>query len=300
MRAPRSARRAPTGSVAAMAIRVCPLCQAEFLEYKNTCTHCGVALVDPSEDVDIRLLEDDEQVIYDLSAWPLDAQTETSMIFAESGLPHLWDGTDLIVPSVHEDAADTLLERIEDQFGLVDAEEREMLAEREAEDADEESAGDSSGGETEYDLEGWAAARRMELVERLVELGIAHHWEDECLVVPTAREDEVDALLDEMDGIEPGPASSAPSTQIDPAAIASVLFLTAERMRKGKVDSTKYAELLDALDAAEPAQPPFGVDPNVWMQALELGEDLADAVADDTDEIEEIASNLYTVLRPLI
>ena len=280
-----------------MAIRVCPLCQAEFLEFKNTCTHCGVALVDPSEDVDIRLLEDGEQVIYDLSAWPLDAQTETSMIFAESGMPHLWDGTDLIVPSVHENSADTLLERIEDQFGLVDAEERDMLAEREAEDADEESAGDSSGGETEYDLEGWLPARRMELVERLVELSIAHHWESECLVVPTAREDEVDALLDEMDGIEPG---ASPSARIDPAAIASVLFLTAERMRKGKVDAAKYAELLDALDAAEPALPPFGVDPNLWLQALELGEDLADAVAEDTEEIEEIASNLYTLLRPLI
>ena len=74
-----------------MSIRVCPLCQAEFLEYKNTCTHCGVALVDPSEDVDIRLLEDDEQVVYDLSGWPIDAQTDTSMLLAESGLPHLWD-----------------------------------------------------------------------------------------------------------------------------------------------------------------------------------------------------------------
>ena len=33
---------------------------------------------------------------------------------------------------------------------------------------------------------------------------------------------------------------------------------------------------------------------------LELGEDLADAVAEDTDEIEEVASNLYALLRPLI
>ena len=280
-----------------MSIRVCPLCQAEFLEFKNTCTHCGVALVDPNEDIDIRLLDEDEQVIYDLSAWPLDAQTDTSMLFAESGLPHQWDGTDLIVPAVHEPAADRMLERIEDQYGLVDAEEREMLAEQDAEDVDPESVGDSSGGETEFALDGWDAGRRMELVERLVELGIAHHWEDELLIVPTDRDDEVEAVLDEMDGIEPDPG---PRANLDPAVIASTLFLTAERMRKGKVDAAKYAELLEALDAAEPALPPFGFDPNVWMQALELGEDLADAVAEDTDEIEEIAGSLYDLLRPLI
>ena len=35
-------------------------------------------------------------------------------------------------------------------------------------------------------------------------------------------------------------------------------------------------------------------------QMLELGEDLADAVADDTDAVEEIAANLYALLRPLI
>lgn len=280
-----------------MSIRVCPLCRAEYLEFKESCNHCGVALVESGEDIDIRLLDEDEQVVYDLSAWPIDAQTETAMVFAESGLPHLWDGTDLIIPEVHEESADRMLERIEDQFGLVEEEEREMLAEEEAESADPESVGDTSGGDTEFSLDGWDSSRRMELVERLVEIGIAHHWEGELLVVPTDRDEDVEAILDEMDGIEP---RSESSHHIDPAEIASVLFLTAERMRKGKVDATKYAELLEALDAAEPAQPPFGVDPNLWMQMLELGEDLADAVAEDTDEIEEVASNLYTLLRPLI
>lgn len=281
-----------------MAIRVCPLCQAEFLEFKNTCTHCGVALVDPTEDVDIRLLEDDEQVVYDLSAWPIDAQTDTSMLFAESGLPHLWDGTDLIVPAAHEESADRLLERIEDDHGLVSAEEREMLADQAA---DEAGAADSESGEglTEYDLADWPTSRRMELVERLVELGIQHHWEDECLVVPTGRDEEVDSILDDMDpdGMD---TRIEDRETMDPREIASVLFLTADRMRKGKVDANRFSELLAALDASEPSQPPFGVAAAVWMQVLELGEELADAVADDADEIEEIALNLYNVLRPII
>jgi hypothetical protein len=283
-----------------MAVRVCPLCQAEFLEFKNTCTHCGVALIDPSEDVDIRLLEEDEQVVYDLSAWPIDAQTETSMLFAESGLPHQWDGTDLIVPEIHETSADRLLERIEDQFGLVSDEERDMLAEESAEQSDEEPGSGVYGRDTEYDLSDWPTSRRMEMVERLVELGVPHHWDDECLVVPTTRESEVDGILDEMgEGVEGAPAAPA-GERIESSTVASMLFLAAERMRKGKVDARTYGDLLENLEGADGNQPPFGWDPKVWEQALELGDDLADAVAEDTDEIEEIASTLYALLRPLI
>ena len=221
-----------------MSLRVCPLCQAEFLEYKNTCTHCGVALVDPSEDVDIRLLEDDEQVVYDLSGWPIDAQTDASMLLAESGLPHLWDGTDLIVPAEHEESADRLLERIEDAYGLVGDEELDMLGEEAAEarvDAGvTEGSEDSSGGETEFDLAGWTVAQRMELVERLVELHIPHRWEGPLLVVPTVRDDEVEALTDEAEGID------AEAEVIEPREAASLMFLAAQRMRKGKVSADQY------------------------------------------------------------
>lgn len=280
-----------------MAIRVCPLCQAEFLEFKNTCTHCGVALVDPSDDVDIRLLEDDEQVVYDLSAWPIDAQTEASMLFAESALPHQWDGTDLTVPSVHEMSADRLLERIEDQFGLVNVEEAARLAAIDADSRDADADDDGASGETEYDLIGWETSRRAELVSRLVELGIPHRWEDDMLVVPTVRDEEVDGILDEMEGVEPG---AGDSESIEPAEIASTLFLVADRMRKGKVDAERYGRLCEVLEVAEPSQIPYGWDPAVWLQVLELGEELADAVADDSDEIESAAAALYDALRPLI
>ncbi|MFM8528470.1 MAG: hypothetical protein ACKOD2_02125 [Ilumatobacteraceae bacterium] len=280
-----------------MAIRVCPLCQAEFLEFKNTCTQGGVALVDPAEDVDGRLLEEDEQVVYDLSAWPIDAQTETSMVFAESSLPHQWDGTDLIVPAVHEESADRLLERVEDQFGLVSDEELERLAEAEAELRDPESIEDTSGGETEYDLIGGETSRRAELVSRLVEVGIAHRWEDDMLIVPTPRDGEVDEILDDMEGVAPGERATA---SLEPAEIASTLVLVADRMRKGQVDAERYGRLCEVLEVAEPAKIPYGWDPAVWQEALELGEDLADAVADDTDEIESVATSLYDVLRPLI
>ena len=174
-----------------MSIRVCPLCQAEFLDYKTACAHCGVALVDPTDDVDFRLLEDDEQVEYDLSGWPIDARTDTAELFAESGLPHAWNGTDLVVPEVHEESADRLLERIEERYGL-------------ASDGGSESAGSAGdSGETEFDLEDWDTNRRKELVEHLVDAAIPHRWEGDLLVVPTDAESRTEAILDEMDGVAP-------------------------------------------------------------------------------------------------
>ena len=181
-------------------------------------------------------------------------------------------------------------------FGLVSAEEREMLAEQSDESADPDSAGDSAGGHTEYDLIGWDTARRAELVSRLVEVGITHHWEDDMLVVPTVREVDVDAIFDEM-GEGDG---SGVRSDLGPTEIASTLFLVAERMRKGKIDAERHERLLEAVGSADPSRAPYGWDAAVWQQALALGAELAEAVADDTDDVESIAGSLFALLRPLI
>ena len=55
-----------------------------------------------------------------------------------------------------------------------------------------------------------------------------------------------------------------------------------------------------ALDDAEPSQPPYGVERSIWEEALECGEDLADAVADDTDELEGLADRLFGLLRNFV
>lgn len=310
-----------------MSIRVCPLCQAEFLDFKTTCTHCGVALVDPTEDIDFALLDDDDKVIYDLSGWPIDAQTDTSMMLAESGLPHRWDGTDLIVLADHEDAADQMLERIEDEYGLSDADDSDSdddddvdggRADGDDDDDTVQATGTRGGNadrsgdsgdtpdETEYELPNWPTVRRMELVERLVELHIPHRWEGDLLVVPTVREALVDEVLDEVEGgdafdLDLGASASAVSgEELSPAAVLSALFLAAERLRKGKVDASSYGELIDSLEGANPERPPFGIESSVWGRAIELGDELADAVADDAEGFEEIAEQLFVLLRPLV
>jgi hypothetical protein len=323
---------------------VCPLCQAEFLEFKTVCTHCGVALLDPSDDTDPRHLPEDEQLIYDLSAWPLDAQTDAAQLLAESGLPHVWLGTDLLMPLVHEQSGDRLLERIEREYGLGSAEETDSEGETDddldgaatTDDADDDTDADESEdpeesapahGDTEYDLSGWEAWRRKELVERLVEESVPHRWEGDLLVVSTREEPVVDHVLDlmegagpddedddedddadveldefEVDGVEVIPVDESLEVDVtmDPAEIMSGLFLASERMRKGKVDVDTYGGLLASLESAEPEQPPYGIDGELWRRVLAAGDDLADAVADDADDVEDLASELYNLLRPYI
>ena len=280
-----------------MAIRVCPLCQAEFLEFKSICSHCNVALLDPDDDTDPRHLDPDDQVVYELSAWPLDAQAEAAQVLAESGIPHVWQGTDVVMPLVHEAAADLLLEQVERTHGLDDSEDEG------ADDGEDDEADDGAAArETEYDMTAWPTPRRMELVGRLVEMSVPHRWEGDLLLVPTNLEGSVDDLLDDMEdgtlAAEDGDGEGA--GRLDPAEALSGLFLAAERMRKGKVDVDIYGGLLTTLEASGPERPPYGLDPNIWDKALELGEDLADAVADDTDDVEPLASELFDLLRPFV
>jgi len=293
-----------------MAIRVCPLCQAEFLEYKTTCTHCGVALLDPDAEVDPRYLAEDEQVVYDLSAWPLDARSDAAELLAESGIPHAWMGTEVLLPLMHEDSADQLFEQIEAQHGIAsddgedDDAESEDAVEAEGDAAESATSAGDVRGETEYDLAGWTTHRRMELVEELVAAGVPHRWEGELLVVSTSLEDKVDDLLDEFDdGVgDDSDLDEADETDdmLDPAEVLSGLFLAAERLRKGKVDVDTYGGLLTSLESAEPERAPYGIDGRLWATAVELADSLADAVAEEADEVEALGTQLHDLLRPYV
>ena len=63
-------------------------------------------------------------------------------------------------------------------------------------------------------------------------------------------------------------------------------------------------QLLDALDVAEPARPPYGVDPRLWARTCELADELAGALADDDepdhDEAASLAAELHELLRPFV
>ena len=108
---------APTTSCAAMSYggamstRVCPVCGADYLDWALACTACGVSLVPASEAPDPLRLPEHEQVVYELGEWPLGLQAAAAQAMAESGIPHGWSGTDLVVQLDHEPEPSTRCSR---------------------------------------------------------------------------------------------------------------------------------------------------------------------------------------------
>ena len=105
-----------------MSTRICPVCGADYLDWVETCSTCGVLLVVPAQAPDPLRLPVDQQVVYELGEWPLGMQASAAQVMAESGIPHGWDGTDLVVQLDHEASVDVLLEAVEaEQPGIVGA-----------------------------------------------------------------------------------------------------------------------------------------------------------------------------------
>jgi Zn ribbon nucleic-acid-binding protein len=161
-----------------------------------------------------------------------------------------------------------------------------------------------------YDLVEWPPEDRVIATDDLVELAIPYRWEDGLvLVVPVTAEEQVDALLDEIDeNAEAGDedallAVAAGEDGGEEAATAmSDLFIAADGLQHGVYDEEKVVEFMEAAAAVGSCLPPFGIEPIVWRRvqnessaivtALEKGND-----GDDDEGVIEAARGLRDLLR---
>ncbi len=233
-------------------------------------------------------------VYYDLAAWTPDQQAELTEALAEAGIPHGWEGTELVVPEELEVEVDALFEVLEAKLGIDSAA------------GPVTPAAELRGGEplTEYELEGWSVADRQILTESLIAARIPHRWEDATLLVPTPAEEAVDELLDEVEG---GEIVTMPTGDVEAATGAEVLdafFTAGDRLARDPLDADGLEALLRALDAADPAAPPPGVMLGAWRDACGLADLLADALAgsERPDELAAIAlaERLRDTIRPSV
>jgi hypothetical protein len=153
---------------------------------------------------------------------------------------------------------------------------------------------------TEYDLSDWGRLDHLTAARALADAGIPFRWEDATLYVATADEDRVEPLLDavEVTGEDGDTAERLPFETL------ITFFLVAERLKRNPLDANGLEGLLASLDIADPAAPPYGVEPGLWKRTCELAEELADALAadDEPDERDalEIAEELHDLLRPYV
>lgn len=276
-----------------MSTRICPVCGSDYSGWVEHCATCGVALVSLAEAPDPLRLPEDQQVVYELGVWPLGLQTAAAQALAESGIPHGWDGTDLVVQLDHERAVDALLDEIESaEPGVVGAgwldedpgEAAEVVVAADDLDGGEPvdpDADEATGDELEYELDEWPPEDRGLLSDRLDAARIRYRWEgDDVIVVSMADEEAVEAMLDEIEY----PDALAPDEDADdeaPFELMSGLFVAADRLKGNPRDPDGLEGLIAFVSEATAEQPPFGMEPGVWVSAVVQANELADQIAGD-------------------
>jgi hypothetical protein len=161
-----------------------------------------------------------------------------------------------------------------------------------------------------YDLVEWPAEDRTIATADLVELGIPYRWEDNLvLIVPAAAEEQVDAILDEIDENALGDGEEFDSDALLPeegedggeeaATAMSDLFIAADALQHGTYDEQRVVEFMEAADAVNQCLPPYGIEPQVWSRVQQQASAIV-AALEKGDEDEESTTAAAQALRALL
>lgn len=249
---------------------------------------------------------DATRVHYDLSGWTIDQQAELAAELAEAEIPHTWDESELIVPEESEQAADLVIETIEQRLGIEGAGPLAGLVDVADEPGAERLSIEPGVPVTEIDLSEWPAADRAAVDRALVAAAVPFRWEETSLVVATVDEDVADRILD---GVEAGEATddlveAAGAVDQLPFETLTTFFLAGDRLRRNPLDADGLEQLIAATEIADPANPPYGVERRLWERTCALADRLASTLADDVDvdadAAIEVAGQLHDLLRPYV
>jgi hypothetical protein len=235
----------------------------------------------PGFDVDFDPNDPDQvKVHYDLTGWNFDQRAELAETLAERGVPHVWEGEELVVPEQIEGAVDALFDELEAELGPFPV---PLL--------------DDEG--TEFGLDEWPAADLETLQQSLVDAEIPHRWEGRTLVVARDAEHVVDDLLD---AIEAGEVASIDEEAEAPDGALHDLYVAADRLARDATDGASRSTLLDLVPKLSPTAPPFGLAVRSWSVIVEHARALAERfeAGDDAEQIAQSADDLRQVCRPFV
>jgi hypothetical protein len=224
---------------------------------------------------------DQVKVHYNLTGWGFEQRAELSETLAERGIPHLWDGEELIVPEEIEHVVDQLFDELEAEIGPFPV----PLLE-----------GDAS---TEFGLDEWPVRDLETLKESLIEAEIPHLWQGRTLLVAHDAEDVVDDLLD---AIEAGDVALLDEDAEAPDGALHDLYVAADRLARDATHAGGRTTMLELVPQLSPSVPPFGMAAGAW--AVIVGH--AQAVVERFEEAAEPelvmaqADELRTVCRPYV
>ena len=224
---------------------------------------------------------DQTKVHYNLTGWGFEQHAELSETLAERGIPHVWDGEELVVPEEIEAAVDALFDELEAEIGpfpvpLLD--------------------GDPS---TEFGLDEWPLRDLETLKQSLIEAEIPHLWQGRTLLVAQDAEDVVDDLLD---AIEAGDVASLDEDAEAPDGALHDLYAAADRLARDSTHSGGRTTILGLVPQLSPTVPPFGMAASAWATIVERAEAVVEQFEDgaDPDRLTAAADDLRSACRPYV
>ena len=227
-----------------------------------------------------------ESIAYDLADWSeLERQAITERL-REAGVPHGWEGAQLMIAAVDEGVVENILD----------------IVEGESEDAPEPL--DAGRDQVAYGVEELEDEELDALADALRAAGIAHAWGDEELYVYADDEEAVDALFEtvqhpdeiaaEDDDVPKGTAS---------ADLLGDVFVAADRLQHDGEDKEGTAALLDIALTIDDLEAPYGMGARDWEAVCAAVGRLADVLAADKLDEEkamETARDVRAVMRPFV
>jgi len=228
-----------------------------------------------------------ESIAYDLEDWSeLERQAITERL-REAGVPHGWEGTQLMIAAVDEGVVENILDIVE---GESDDDAGEPL------DADRDQVA--------YGVEELEDEELDALADALRAAGIAHAWGDEELYVYAEDEGKVDELFeavqhpDELEAEEDETPKGMAS-----ADLLGDVFVAADRLQHDGDDTEGTSSLLDIALTIDDLEAPYGMGSRDWESVCAAVGRLADVLAADTldeEKVMESAREVRAVMRPFV
>ncbi|MDP1795420.1 MAG: hypothetical protein Q8K63_14875 [Acidimicrobiales bacterium] len=166
---------------------------------------------------------------------------------------------------------------------------------------------DEDEDEIVFDLASLSTEERRHLSMRLTGAGIAHIWEVATdLVVAVKDAPSIEGYLEEVrnpDGFgdEELVAFDEDEDVDDEAVYAAMsnLYVAADKLMQRVNDPSIRTSFYDATDDVDGLPAPFGFDPRVWTQVLDLANSIADAMDEEVDD-DAIATDARTLRQLLV
>ena len=154
---------------------------------------------------------------------------------------------------------------------------------------------------TEWELDEWSQETRRELTALLVEAEIAHRWNETVLLAASAREIEVEEILDEIENLESEIDEQDDDQGQADDKVMSQLLAVSQKIARDPGDTGAVATLERILEEVDGASAPSDIGDSVWRQIKDLGSQVEDALVGGqrADEVlaMDLASRLVAILR---